>query len=63
MPILFFQQNYWVRMNGQNQIDRPQAPVVSISEWLVGNQLDYDDSAGQSDHDVCVGIQLKHQSE
>ena len=35
MPILFFQQNYWVRMNGQNQIDRPQAPVVSISEWLV----------------------------
>ena len=22
-------------MNGQNQIDRPQAPVVSISEWLV----------------------------
>ncbi|WP_234396470.1 hypothetical protein [Neisseria subflava] len=50
-------------MNGQNQIDRPQAPVISISEWLVGNQLDYDDSAGQSDHDVCMGIQLKHQSE
>lgn len=50
-------------MNGQNQIDRPQAPVISISEWLVGNQLDFDDSDGQSSYDFCMGIQLKHQSE
>jgi hypothetical protein len=39
MPILFFQQNYWVCMNGQNQIDQPQAPVVSIKEWLLTNLI------------------------
>ena len=26
-------------MNGQNQIDRPQAPVVSIKEWLLTNLI------------------------
>lgn len=26
-------------MNGQNQIDQPQAPVVSIKEWLLTNLI------------------------
>lgn len=26
-------------MNGQNQIDQPQAPVVSIKEWLITNLI------------------------
>ena len=26
-------------MNGQNQIDQPQAPVVSIKEWVLTNLI------------------------
>ena len=42
--------------------NRPASGSGRQHQRMVGNQLDYDDSAGQSDHDVCVGIRLKHQS-